>query len=490
MSLSTTITKNVYVGDAATVIFPYNFRIFQDSDLEVKEILIADPFTEVSLTLDTDYTVSGAGDATGGVVTLTTATASTKNLVIMRVLTIVQSLDLEQNGDNPSQSLEDQFDKSAMIGQQLQEQLDRAVLTGADDSGNVTSIDLASPGPIGGTTPAAGTFTVVTCSSMTLNGKLTAGANEIEGSAFDINGGNADNLVIGSGTATTGKFTVLTTISTAVLSSVGITGTLTLNDLSNAVCQLVDNDGTNYGINIQQDGILASTKNALFVYSGVAQTIAPLILFEQDNASTTQPVLTIDNKGGGSGIFASQTGILGAGKHVLLVQSNVNHTTADTALVLFNQDAVGASEPVIEIKNDGSGVQIQGDGNENLSVLGVWTDRTSLLADKENITPLVTSELVEKLKGMKLHRYQKKDEVYGKKVDNLYPKDIKQANAKEYVGLILDDPTTPEELISRDLDGNINGKSGTQIAEYLLGVCQEIIIINEALEDRIEALEM
>jgi len=57
------------------------------------------------------------------------------------------------------------------------------------------------------------------------------------------------------------------------------------------------------------------------------------------------------------------------------------------------------------------------------------------------------------------------------------------------VGLILDDPTTPEELISRDLEGNINGKSGTQIAEFALTVCKELITKVDKLEARIAVLE-
>ena len=528
MSLSTTISKNVYVGDGSEVDFDYEFKIFQDSDLVVKEILIADPFTETILTLTTDYTVSGAGSATGGVVTLGTATPATKNLVIMRILTIIQPLILEQNGDNPSKSMEDQYDKSIMISQQLQEQLDRAVLTGADDSGETTSIDLASPGPIGGTTPAAGTFTVLTCSSMTLGGKLTAGANEIEGSAFDINGGAADNLVIGAGTATTGKFTVLTTTSAAIMAAVGITGTLTVNDLTNGVCQLVDNDGTNHGIHIKQDAVLASAKNALLVISDVTQVNSSLVLFEQDGASSDKPVLTISNASAGASTLINQTGALGASMpafkittsanpagsdaHAFHISNTAERTATNSELLYVVESNASTTKSVASIVNAGTGgtlvltktnagggviltivdagtgIQIQGIGNENLTNSGVWTDRTSLFADKENIVDLDTSSLTDKLKGMKLYRYQKKDEVYGNKIEKNgkkvkeYPKDKKRPDAKEYVGLILDEPTTPEELISRDLEGNINGKSRTHIAEFLLGVCQEIIKRVEVLE--------
>ena len=52
-------------------------------------------------------------------------------------------------------------------------------------------------------------LTVTNISAFTLDGKLTAGAVEIEGSAFDINGGTADALAIGGATPAAGAFTSL-----------------------------------------------------------------------------------------------------------------------------------------------------------------------------------------------------------------------------------------------------------------------------------------
>lgn len=50
---------------------------------------------------------------------------------------------------------------------------------------------------------------VTTTGAITLGGKVTGGANEIEGSLFDINGGAIDNTTVGAATPSTGAFTTL-----------------------------------------------------------------------------------------------------------------------------------------------------------------------------------------------------------------------------------------------------------------------------------------
>lgn len=60
-----------------------------------------------------------------------------------------------------------------------------------------------------------------TIAAFSLSGKLTAGANEVEGSSFDVNGGAIDGAIIGAASAAAGTFT-------SVSSSGPLTGT-TLN---------------------------------------------------------------------------------------------------------------------------------------------------------------------------------------------------------------------------------------------------------------------
>ncbi len=88
--------------------------------------------------------------------------------------------------------------------------------------------------------------------------------------------------------------------------------------------------------------------------------------------------------------------------------------------------------------------------------------------------------------------YKKKVEIYGQQVEvekdgkkvKEYPKVKKKdnADARLYKGFILDDASTPEDLISRDYDGNIDGISPELGVNFLLGVCKELIVRIEALE--------
>ena len=208
--------------------------------------------------------------------------------------------------------------------------------------------------------------------------------------------------------------------------------------------------------------------------------------------STNNSVMVVDYSGTGSAILITQDTV--PTEPVVSMLSSAAHTTSDTAILKLLQGNGSTDKEVLKISHAGSGVQILGQGDENLSNGGAWTDRSSTFADKTDIKPLVTSTLLDKLKNMKLYRYKKKSEIYGNKLerdnqgkfieekDRKYSTVKKRSNVKEYVGLILDDPSTPEELISRDLTGKVSGKSGTQIAEFLLGVCKELINRVKALE--------
>ncbi|SUH14298.1 Uncharacterised protein [Salmonella enterica subsp. enterica] len=64
MTVSTEVDHNDYTGNGVTTSFPYTFRIFKKSDLVVQVVDLNENITE--LILDTDYTVTGAGGYTCG----------------------------------------------------------------------------------------------------------------------------------------------------------------------------------------------------------------------------------------------------------------------------------------------------------------------------------------------------------------------------------------------------------------------------------------
>ncbi|MDA9203605.1 hypothetical protein N9O38_00940 [Flavobacteriaceae bacterium] len=125
MTISTTIIKNSYSGNASQTVFPYTFKISVDADIQV--ILRSASGTETVKAISTDYTVSGAGDANGGNVTMVVAPASGETLVIRRATVQTQTIDLVENDPFSAETVEGGFDKSISLVQEIQEQADRSI---------------------------------------------------------------------------------------------------------------------------------------------------------------------------------------------------------------------------------------------------------------------------------------------------------------------------------------------------------------------------
>ena len=128
MTVSTTIIKSSHNGNGSTTTFAYNFRILQDSDLVVI-IRNNSTGTETTKTLTTHYTVSGAGDATGGSITFTSGNipANGETVVIRRNVPQTQAIDYIANDPFPAESHEEGLDRATMIAQQVSEEADRSI---------------------------------------------------------------------------------------------------------------------------------------------------------------------------------------------------------------------------------------------------------------------------------------------------------------------------------------------------------------------------
>ena len=125
MTVSSTTTKNSYSGDGSTTTFAYAFKIFADADLTV--ILRSAAGTETVQTLTTNYSVTNAGNASGGNVEFVTAPASGVTVVIRRNMAQTQSTDYTANDPFPAESHEDALDRLTFIAQQQQEEVDRSI---------------------------------------------------------------------------------------------------------------------------------------------------------------------------------------------------------------------------------------------------------------------------------------------------------------------------------------------------------------------------
>lgn len=117
MTVSTEVDHNNYTGNGITTSFPYTFRIFHKSDLVVQVVDLSENITE--LTLDTDYTVTGAGGYSGGNVVFSSPIANGHQISISRELPLTQDTDLRNQGKFFAEVHEDAFDKLTMLIQQV-----------------------------------------------------------------------------------------------------------------------------------------------------------------------------------------------------------------------------------------------------------------------------------------------------------------------------------------------------------------------------------
>lgn len=140
MTVTNQVNKVIFAGTGAQTVFAYTFRIFEDSDLVVKTIVITTG-VEVTLVLNSDYTVTGAGGPSGGDVTLLIAAPpSTQEIVIQRVLPLTQETDYVENDDFPAESHEEALDRLTMIAQQINEVSNRALVISINTSGLIITL--------------------------------------------------------------------------------------------------------------------------------------------------------------------------------------------------------------------------------------------------------------------------------------------------------------------------------------------------------------
>lgn len=137
MTVSSTTTKNSYNGDGTTTIFAYTYKVFDEDDLAVilRDVATA---TETVQSINTDYSVSGVGDAGGGNVTFVTAPAFGKTVFVKRASAQTQTTDYTPNDPFPAEAHENALDKLTFLVQEVNEELDRAIKLSPTNTMNST----------------------------------------------------------------------------------------------------------------------------------------------------------------------------------------------------------------------------------------------------------------------------------------------------------------------------------------------------------------
>lgn len=137
MTVSSQTSRAAYSGNGSTTTFTVPYYFISSSDLTV--IKRSASGIDTTLVLNTNYTVSGAGVSTGGSITTTVAPALGETLTIIRIVPLTQLVDYQPNDPFPANTHELALDKLTMEIQQIQDQLNRAVIFPAADSNSLSS---------------------------------------------------------------------------------------------------------------------------------------------------------------------------------------------------------------------------------------------------------------------------------------------------------------------------------------------------------------
>jgi hypothetical protein len=135
MTIASTTNRNGYTGNGANDTYAYTFKIYDESQIKVfvKETSTGE---QTELDLGTDFTVTGVGESSGGTVVLVDNGQAWLDaqgdldtgytIAIRRVVALTQETDIRNQGDFFAETHEDQFDKTVMIHQQQQDEIDRS----------------------------------------------------------------------------------------------------------------------------------------------------------------------------------------------------------------------------------------------------------------------------------------------------------------------------------------------------------------------------
>jgi len=132
-----------FIGNGTAATFPFTFKVFQASDLEVVKLTVATNI-ETILVLNTDFTASVNEDqnsSPGGTITLSAgALATGYNLVITSDIENLQPTDLTNQGGFYPEVITDALDRATIQIQQLQTSVDRAALLPITSSADAESL--------------------------------------------------------------------------------------------------------------------------------------------------------------------------------------------------------------------------------------------------------------------------------------------------------------------------------------------------------------
>lgn len=143
MAITTTTRRaGPFIGNGATTVFPFNFKVFTTADLFVLRVDSGGNLSALELGTDFSATLNADQDtAPGGTVTLTAGPlAATYSMIITSAVAELQQVILTNLGGFFPDVLNDVFDRLTILVQQLQTGVDQSIKFGITD--DLTTADL------------------------------------------------------------------------------------------------------------------------------------------------------------------------------------------------------------------------------------------------------------------------------------------------------------------------------------------------------------
>ena len=130
MTIQSNGVRITYTATSGQTVFPYPFEAFEEDDLTVEQ-------NGTTLSLNTEYTVSGVGNDSGGNVTLVTGATLSDTIRIKRVTDRTRESDYADGGDFLASQLNDDFDRLWAVLQEQDIDLARAIRKPDEDADSV-----------------------------------------------------------------------------------------------------------------------------------------------------------------------------------------------------------------------------------------------------------------------------------------------------------------------------------------------------------------
>jgi len=126
MALQSETSRIQYNGNnSTTASYAVPFYFFENS--HIKAVVTNSSGVDTTLSLGSGFSLTGAGNVTGGTLTTTTAVPSSSKLTIYREVPVTQTTSYAEGGDFPAASHERALDKLTMLVQQTKRIADRSL---------------------------------------------------------------------------------------------------------------------------------------------------------------------------------------------------------------------------------------------------------------------------------------------------------------------------------------------------------------------------